>query len=294
MLVFGRALPVVGQSFLGKWAATEDTGATDIAATGFPASRALDGYWTRPTKPAAGATDSFLLFLTAGATVDACVVLGHNFQDAGASVTVELATADDATFSTNRAAIASLTKTWSDDRRAVLLAGGSRYTNVDRLSLKITTGAAFVPEVSEVFVGQRIQVATQPLPPYDDRALAADVRKHRGSSGIVTLVKRATGQLVTRVKLLLDGEDERTSLRSYFSGSDYGSQPFVFVPKPQSEPQRAYVLEPIDNFAVPNTRPPYTFEHTFEAREMGPYWETDRAAVGGWSSGDWGEQVWGD
>lgn len=294
MLIYGRALPAVGVTFAGKWSATEDTAATDIAAVGFPASRAIDGFWVRPTKPNTGATVHHLLFETSGATVDAAVVLGHNFEDAGGAVTVELATADDAAFTSNRAVIATLTKTWTDARRAVLLAGSDQYTNVDRISLKITAPSSFVPEVSEVFVGQRHQVATQPLPPYDDRALRADVRKLRASSGVVTIVKRATGQLATKVDLLLEGTTERSELRDYFAGTDYGAQPFVFVPKPLSEPQRAYVLEPVNGFRVANTRPPYTFRHTFDAVEMGPYWENDRAAVGGWSSGNWGEQVWGD
>lgn len=272
MLIFGQALissPVV------RWTLTEDMFGTDVTAPGFPTRRIVDGFWTRPTKPETEAASHYLMCnVDTTRAIDALVVLGHNFKDApggGGSITLTARTADNDNFTTNPATIASFAGAITTDARAVMLATANRYTNVERLSLELDVSGDWIPEVSEVFAGRRIQVQHQPLVPYDDQAYASDVRKFRASSGVVQVVKRSTGQRAGQIRFLLQGESERDDLREYFSGSDYGGEPFVLIPRPDTDPQRAYVLQPVDAFSVPMSRPPYAYQHVLEVEEMGPY-----------------------
>lgn len=271
MILFGRAL-LPGDAI---WSLTEDLTAPDISLPGFPASRTTDEFWTRPTKPRTAATTHHLLWsVDSTRAVDACVVLGHNIRDApggGGSITLTLRTADDDTFTTNLATIATFSGSITTGARAVMLATGNQYNNVERLGLEILASGSWIPEVSMVFAGQRMQFEHKPDVPYDEQEWASDVRKSRSASGVVTLVKRSTGQRVGRVRFQLQAEAERDRVREYFALSGYGEEPFVLIPKPDTEPQTAFVLQPVDTFSVPMSRPPYQYEHIVEVEEMGPF-----------------------
>lgn len=255
----------------GIWSATEDLGGTDLVESGFPVSRADDDRWHVVTKPNTAATTHYLLLRCSG-VVDAIVLLGHNFSAAAGTVTVTVRTADDDAFSTNLVDIASEAIDYSatNDPRMVLLSA-SQYSGVERLSIELSASGSWTPEIGEVFAGRRVPIATQPDAPYDARPYATDVLRHRARGGAVGLVKRASGELAGPLKITLADTTERDDLRDFVVGTDYGACPFLWLPHPDTDPQRAYVCRPPPALTIPNVRPPAVHRWEIELREMAPY-----------------------
>ena len=105
--------------------------------------------------------------------------------------------------------------------------------------MSVSGGAVFraIPEISEVIVGNRLQLSCDPSVPFDDAQYASEVAQFKTESGIVTTYTKNRGQRLFQHSREASGTDyfsldDITSIRSWYSQSDYGTKPFVYVSRP--------------------------------------------------------------
>jgi hypothetical protein len=114
---------------------------------------------------------------------DCIMVAGHNFGDiASGTCTVNLQVADDSAFSTNLDTLATWTITPGDHERLssfILDHTSSNDPGVysaryARLKIEVSTGT-LLPQISEIWIGQRISLHYSPNAPWDPLARRSNV-----------------------------------------------------------------------------------------------------------------------
>lgn len=215
MLVAGNALSA---SVTPEW--NSDTGSfaeTDRTDAAYPARRAYDGHLNSDTRTATSGTTIYFLFaLDPTVSIDFALVTGMPTWDA--LVDIELQIADGSTF-----AGATTIKTWSSvlsdprlysfDLRDGLSSVAQRYSGAAYGRLKITRQAggtlAPMPALTEVFLGQRTQLAWKPNEPWVSLQERDECESFQSKTGDQIDYERWSGQRIVRAgfTVLTDADD---------------------------------------------------------------------------------------
>lgn len=246
-----------------RWSATEDMAGADITATGFPAYRAYDAFIHATTKNNNSALTVvyYVVNLSAAPPVDFDMVMigGNNLDQATTSI--EVAIADDSTFTTRRTPVHVFASP-ADTGRLVslrlddLLGGGmKRYSGVDYLSIKIDSVPTFVPEITEIWLGRRRQLPRRPDYPWGDRDERTIGSELQSRGGITTFYTHARGQALRSQTTPLINTAEHDIVSAWWDESQEGSRSFLWVEEPATAPV-AYVMNTPDRrLNMPRTGP---------------------------------------
>ena len=115
--------------------------------------------------------------------------------------------------------------------------GGSDYFDKDK-----------PPKIGEVFVGERIQMSRQPNQPYlTEIGYDSDVVDFNSDGGDKVRYVRAKGRRVFDLSFTPTGDDsygidDVAQIKTLLQKTNQFTQPFMYVPKPYSEPNNAYFV----------------------------------------------------
>lgn len=226
-------------------------GSGDESATGFPADRAHDQLTSKLTKPDAARDPWYWMFDGQGMTFDSFVLIGHNLG--GLSVTLKLQIADDETFTTNFETIATFSgltgsSSGRNDERLVsfdLRHTGSvplRYSDVEFFRLEFDFPIALIPEIREVFLGDRQQIKRGILAPHDPQHAMSETRlvRSRSGSAVVFEFNRGQGEFDPEVIAASLDATEATRIRDIFTRNRQGALPLIYTPRPATVPLDSY------------------------------------------------------
>ena len=273
MIIVGQALDYAG-SHDGRWAASRSMSASDDSLAGFEAALAWDGLWHRLTKPDSDAATWYLNFYADPTqAIDYVAILGHNFASAPSGFAWTLYTADDDAFTSNVVTMASENSGITTKRRVAAMA--SRYSGVERVSLKIEASGAWRPHLGEIVLGAREHLPLPAREPYDDRAMLSDVRRSRSLGGVVTDVVLERGRRVLTPTFYAASSTERDQLRDVFDGSLHGGRSALWIEHPSSDPGRVLVVSMAPELSVPMVEAPGHWEVALELEERGPLYEVE-------------------
>lgn len=251
---------------------------SDGTATLGPVDFLADGFTDQRSYPNASADPWTLLFDfgAAGVDFDSIAILYHNYSSiAGMVVTVDIA--DSTNFVTNVQTIATWTPGTSTKRLVALEldhGGGTsifEYTTVRYMRIVQNPTAGAVPRIGEVFVGSRKQLKHNPSIPWDERARSSAweenvtyggrknrVVHHRGRRRLAAALKPAEAPYI----------DDLWDL--YKTDTQHGTQPFLWIDKPNTDPQGAALMMMDADFDYPRGGPNHR-DLTLLAEEQGPH-----------------------
>ena len=258
-----RSAPVM------KWVAAGGTGADQSAGLTWPGMVAA-GFVHSQSKPnAPGATWTFYVDLGAELPFDSVVLVG---QALGAASALAVDIADNAAFSTRLQNIASATVAATARRKAFLKLGGGNGSKYTARYVRVNcSGGNFVPQLAEVFVGARRQLKALPDDPWDPDAKRSLGEQQETDTGIRSRNIRGRGQRLVDAHLTAYEEPYRSDLVAFFhSDIADGTQPFVWIDKPGTAPDDAYVMtldEPKLSYPYGG---PFKREMDLVATEQGP------------------------
>lgn len=227
-------------------------GAGDESATGFPATRAHDQLTSKLTKPDAARDPWFWMFdAPSGLIFDTFVLIGHNLG--GLNVTVRLQIADDETFTTNLETIATFsgltgsTSGRNDDRLVSFnldhtSTAPQTYSDVLFFRIEFDFSLALIPEIREVFLGERQQLKRGILAPHDPQHAMSETRlvRSRSGSAVVFEFNRGQGEFDPEVIAASLDPTEATRIRDIFTRNRQGALPLIYTPRPGTVPLDSY------------------------------------------------------
>jgi hypothetical protein len=249
------------------------SGSDGTSATG-PTKYLWDGYTSVYSAPGSAQTTWYLIAnLGSLVTFDAIWIGPHNFATIG-GLTVSLEIAGDNAFSVNLTEIATWAPASSTRRLTefVLEHGGGvaqTYT-AQYVRLKMTKGATFTPQISEIMLGVRRQLQCAPDEPWDDSHLRSACEDRKSLSGSTTRYVAAKGQRVLEAQLRAWESTYKSDLSGLWQTDlDYGTRPLVWVDQPTTAPQNAplFVLDPELSFPYVG---PSERELRLRGEEQGP------------------------
>lgn len=216
-------------------------GGTNIVASENALVNAIDRAMVEDSRPNKANTDFYIVFRAAGTfgVVDTVALRIDNAAELG-GVTATLETADSDDFTTPGVAptvynfgLISL------NRRAVGVLANA-YTGCQRFRLHLTH-AAGVPQVSELWLGQRRNIPYAPKAPYDDqeRASVLDVTDTKG--GVQTIYARATRRRVGTLRFDFQNNTVRDTFRTIYDECDGFAKPFLLIDKPNTDASNAII-----------------------------------------------------
>jgi hypothetical protein len=239
---------VAAAATLTRWNATGSWATADASATTGPARYGGDYYEHLFTSPnTTGTTWYYLLDFGANVTFDAAAILHHNFGTVG-GLTVTLEVADNNTFATNLATLA----TWSpgsSSKRLVSLSlkdSGSDAKSISAqcVRIKMTKGSAFTPSIGEVIIRARRQLSANPDVPWDDMEMVSRGTTHESSDGVESTYMHHAGRRRIEAVLRPYETSYQDDLRNFWlSDIAGGVAPFLWIDKPATDPQGAYWMK---------------------------------------------------
>lgn len=261
-----------------KWTTSFDLSATDITAAAGPSSYLHDGYTDLVNTSNSGGTNRYLL-IDFGTPVDfdTVAIMGTNFASMGATrVLIDIA--DDSTFSTNLVALTDWYTASTDPvrrLRAELYHTGSTprlYTDVQYFALVfVAGGSAPLPEIGELFVGQRRQMKTNPFGAWDKMQLRNRQTLVEAAGGPLTKYVYNAGRRQIRARFGPHEDDTIADLAGlYRDDTSWGEYPFVWCDEPTSNPDDCNMMVfDQDTWASPYNGPQQR-EFFLSASEQGP------------------------
>lgn len=251
-----RAASSVQWRTSGSWA----SGSNGTDTTNGPTSYLSDGFVGLRSKPSSSATTWYLLFdFGANVTFDSLFILDHNFGSIG-GLTVSLEVADTSNYVTNLVQVSSLSP-GSSSRRLVDLVlesgGGSALVySAQYARLKLTKGSAFTPQISELYLGLRRQLTRNPNREYAEDNLRTYASRHTGGTRRTTTYIHSAGQQILNARFEPDDATEQADIRAFWKTDiRMGRDPFIWVPKPASDPQSAYLMNAPLSLELPDFNP---------------------------------------
>ena len=230
-----------------RWndAGTSTDGSLDHA--DYPATYAHDQFHHLYTKPSSAETTWYYVINQSAdeGDFDTVAILGHNFGTIGGlTVTLELDDNDNGAFSSTTT-LATFSPGSSNARLcSIVLAGtgvAERHSAEGYVRLKLTKGGAFTPQIGELWLGRRRHLPYQFDGPLGDQHHRADFIDFASRSGVRTRHEMSKGQRVFSGTTLIDQSGDITSINSFWSETDYGNRPFLWIPDPGT-PADVYVM----------------------------------------------------
>lgn len=260
-----------------KWATTAN--GADITLAANPAVRAYDGLTHLRTKPNTSGTE-FWLSVQLSATVDDFdgVLVVNQSGLSGVSALLEVRISDDAGWTSNQETIASTTV--STDARVAFLdlqdSGASvaqRYSTVPYFFLRFTDASTFTPEVGEVWLLRRRQMEHFPRLPFDPNMYNADYIARQSKSGAISTYVNHDARQDLSARFSADSDAEKTEFNSFIADCGYGSKPFIWVEKPNSEPEKFRIIQRMPGGIPYPLVGPFERQITIEGQELGPQFQ---------------------
>ena len=279
-IIENEATAPVWRSYNGavfNYAIPGDTAVTDSAK---PAERAYDRLATALTSPTSQTTKGYAIMfdLTTSWTADLVVILEHNFPDvqAGGTLTARIWVSDD-----NFTNVVTGDNNWiwtiGDNKRLVGFAANS-YSGIEQVQLSLTNTVDFsgTPRVGEILIGRRRQVSRQPNEPWGREVWDADVVRFASDDGDMVHYERYKGRRLFAPTWSPTGTDtygldDVTTLQDLAIDIGYGSQPFIFWPRPKTKEDEGffcYMEEPYWPFEFQG---PFEQEVALDFKEMRPF-----------------------
>lgn len=245
---------------------------SDRSASGYPARKAYDGFPDLVTKPSISPTDDcFALHFDLGELVqfDSAFITGHNLGTIGSITALELQIADDNGFATSLTTVADLTDFGgapTDDNRLRVLslshdadAGRAHDTAADagpnvysaqyvRLYIK-KTGTNIIPEIGELILGSRTQLAYRPNRPFDDYSLSEDSEIVVTRGGVVHKALNSRRAFILAGEFDVDDDDDADDLAQWFRDT---TGPFVWIGSPGTSPEKWHMMIRHGGFELPS------------------------------------------
>lgn len=240
-------LAAEGGSMVASWGTVAGGNTLDLST--HPAARVADGFHHLPSKTDAAIVSAFLsIDFGAAYEFDVCALLGHNAGDGGwTSVALRC-------YDGGWAGAATQVHIWTglaavgDKRLSVTMmrhAAGYAYRYRMRYwAFEFTFSAGTVPQVSEVFFGRRRQMAHHPDNPHDPGASVTSRTLGQTQSGVMAPWTNFRGRHVADLKWAISDAASISALQSWWSDSQHGTKPSLWIPRPYTAPQDAYAMFP--------------------------------------------------
>jgi len=204
---------------------------------------------------------------------DSVVILNHNLYTIGADITVEMSDSTD--FATRKETLVAKYTVSSNRRQVHLdLNTDKRYgcSNTDPIYFRIKVeGQSAVAKIGEVLLCRRRQLKHQPRVGYDKLNLRSRVETFEASDGSRTVYVHHKGR--QHIDMLLDPHEDAyiADIETFYEDdTDMGTEPFLWLPEPTTDPQNAPFMR-LDPPELSGPTPGYVQrEFRFTAVELGP------------------------
>jgi hypothetical protein len=180
------------------------------------------------------------------AVVDSVVILNHNLNTEGVTVSVEFCTAQDGDFSPAQTAA---TDTPSSDKRLAFLelyhtgSTALRYSDVRYMRLKFT-GTTIQPKLGEVIIGRRRQLKRGPHGAHDPKNLRSKVGLFDSNSGVLTSYEYHRNRQYFAALIRAHEAAYITDWETFFeTDTEGGTLPFIWIAQPTTTPSDALWLQ---------------------------------------------------
>jgi len=235
-------------SFAAEWRTSGSfASGADATDSDYPTTAAYDLHSHVDTRPDSSQTTWYLMF-NLGATlndISTAVIGGHNLGSNTATVDLEIA--DDNAFSTNLVSLVQWTP--ATDVRLVSVdldeganANARRISDAQFVRLKIVAGAGFVPQVGEVYLGDRRQLHASPLMGYNPDSTMSSVSDFVANSGVRTRHVWNRDQKVLSADMISSTAAQATTIKGWWDDSEQGSRPFYWIEEPATTPGDAALM----------------------------------------------------
>lgn len=220
---------------------------SDLTNSAYPTYRTYDGFaHNLRTRPASSQDPWYLLFnFGSNLDFDSIVIIGHNLGVASMSVSAQIA--DNNAFSTNLETLATWTPSAGSTTRLVKYdldhAGSSSYLySAQYARILVNPASAMVPEISEVIFGQRRQLTYNPNNDFDPDSERTRGKSFEAKSGVKTFYVSSRRQKTLESEHTLVSGDIAAVRSLWQSDTEGGEYPFLWIPKPFSEGNNAYLM----------------------------------------------------
>jgi hypothetical protein len=266
-----------------KWTLTGLYSSTDLSDPDMPAWRACDATHHLRTRPGSLGADWYIVFNLAAPLPDYdCLALLNHSIDPALLTRIDAEAADDAAFSSGLTNVLVNQTVITAARHIYLTLGDSgplRFSEARYLRIRIRTSVSLQPEIGEVWLGRRRQLNQAPDRPHDHLGLTSrlvtsngngysDVVQAGAYGGEVGIAGRADFPLSIRG---IYGSD----IRSLHAECGYASRPVLVVPKPQSDPHRAIVMQLETGISVRTVADPSLEAADLRLHEIAPLYVDD-------------------
>lgn len=230
----------------------------DETSASYPTSRIRDFNGLLPSKASTTSQVKYSLVITGIALgeFDSIIIHGQGIgQDSqGVSVAVEIA--NDSAFSSGLKTIATTSILAGTNKRSALLnlqfdsTQNLIYSDVQYMRVGFTIGSGSFstpPSVTELFIGERSQLSRASNLPWDDRGFVSEVSDAKSEGGAIYRVVKNYGGKQFNFSATPTGVDtysldDVTTLDNLAEQTNFFTKPFYFIPKPYSEPYKAYLV----------------------------------------------------
>lgn len=287
-----RSTGPFGGTIAAVWNTVGTTAAGDSSDSDFPTSAASDLKFHPVTKPNTVAPTWYLVMSLRSVAFDVIVIGGDNFGlHATGSITMNVQVADDGVFGPLSRVFTVATTgplpVGNVGRRVFLALQqvppiAAEYTNVDFLRLEITgLLSPFVPEIGEVWLGSRRQMAQGGLIPWDRATFESEVVDTVAKSGVVTRYELHHGRADTTLVLNPAADVDKDRVNGFWEDCNFGALPVLYVPQPGSQVDRAYVMHATPPRMVAPIVGPFEQRMTIALRETAPFLSNELLARDG-------------
>jgi hypothetical protein len=251
-----------------KWVEEAVIGANDITVwvdrtdSNYPSRRAYDGLPGYVTKPSGAVADDVWYFCfdmaAAGIEFDSVFILNHNFHTAngGSPITggLTLEISDDNDWAAFEGPFSSSPTTGDRIGDLDIHHTGSvplRYSGVRYARLKISNSGNgnIVPEIGELFLGRRYQLASPPLNPFDPDALFDEQETTQTAGGIhhTTVFHRRRFEL--NAEYLLGASARAADAKAFFQNCRTS---FVWIWEPNTDATAFQLMKKPEFLSLPS------------------------------------------
>lgn len=256
-----------------RWTEVGATTSTDRTLSTAPSRWVYDGRPGLASTPDATSSSTWYLVFdlaAAGIEFDCCGIMGHNFGTL-ALTTVQLQVADDAAFSSNLKTLADFGSPSNDDRLASieLYHTGSaalRYGGVRYLRIKLSRATPFTPEIGELLIGRRRQLAFKAQRPFDVYALSENSEISETDSGVLHKVTYSRRAYELAAEFWVTTAAHRLDLVEFFREC---RGLFMWWENPASAPAAWHMMMRGGPFVMPRIGV-NRYQNRLSAREQGP------------------------
>lgn len=222
-----------------EWSAAGSFAGADITDASYPGRRAYDGKPHLATKPNTSGTQFYYLldFSTTPIEFDAFALMGYGTSLDGITVTLEI---DDLSTFAGATSIGAITPGATGARKIdidMFHTGSTalRYSDVPYVRLNVS-GTTFTPEIGELLLLRTYQLKHKPRLPWDEDSQIGESLGGRTWAGVDNRIVTYRGMRALSASINPHETSYQTEILDWFSDSDQGARPFVWIDDPATTP----------------------------------------------------------